>query len=502
MMVKPPRVRLVPTSVAVLAAVLWMLLPVASASAATLVTVTPDTGLSGGQDVTVAASGFVPGDTAGWCEGVASPGPPDPSFCGANTTYTRVVDSNGEITGVFSLQRFIYVPALSRWVDCVDPAESCLVGAAEELDIVGTAAVAPLSFATPPDPPATRGTIRLDEVSGGVTVTGSGFRPGAEVDVHQCASGADHPSACGFAKAWTSTDASGGFQVTVTPDSTVTPAGGTTVDCLPLASQACSIVAAESVDFPGTVVGVPLPEPPPPVPVITPGVGSTVEGDAGSTTVDVPVVLSEPTTTTVTAQWTTLFAPGAPAGQADPTTDYTPVSGTVTFAPGETSQTATVTVSGDTDLEPDEYIVVSFHDPTDAKMGGFWGLGFGGITDDDQATLLPGVALVLEGNAGTATVEVPVALSEPVATTVTAQWTTLFVADAPAGQADPTTDYTPVSGTVTFAPGETSQTIAVTVDGDTDLEPDEYIVVSFRHPTDAKMGGFWGLGFGGITDDD
>ncbi|MGZ4728598.1 MAG: hypothetical protein ACXWB2_12825 [Acidimicrobiales bacterium] len=40
------------------------------------------------------------------------------------------------------------------------------------------------------------------------------------------------------------------------------------------------------------------------------------------------------------------------------------------------------------------------------------------------------------------------------------------------------------------------------IDGDTVVEPDEYVVVSFHHPTNATMGGFWGLGFGVITNDD
>ena len=38
--------------------------------------------------------------------------------------------------------------------------------------------------------------------------------------------------------------------------------------------------------------------------------------------------------------------------------------------------------------------------------------------------------------------------------------------------------------------------------GDLEVESDEYLVVSFRNPTNAVMGGFWGLGFGGITNDD
>ena len=109
-----------------------------------------------------------------------------------------------------------------------------------------------------------------------------------------------------------------------------------------------------------------------------------VEGNSGTTDLNVSVTLSNPSVQTVTAQWTTLFATGAPAGQADPATDYTPASGTVTFAPGETAKTVTISVNGDTLVEPDEYIVVSFTNPTNAKMGGYWGLGFGVITNDDD----------------------------------------------------------------------------------------------------------------------
>jgi hypothetical protein len=63
-------------------------------------------------------------------------------------------------------------------------------------------------------------------------------------------------------------------------------------------------------------------------------------------------------------------------------------------------------------------------------------------------------------------------------------------------------DFTMASGTVSFAPGETQSSVPVSVVGDQIDEPDEYVVVSFSNPTNAKIGGFWGLGFGVITDDD
>jgi len=95
----------------------------------------------------------------------------------------------------------------------------------------------------------------------------------------------------------------------------------------------------------------------------------------------VPVTLSAPSTQTVTVQWFT--GPAGPAPRADPATDFTAASGTVTFAPGDTSESVTISVNGDALVEPDEYLLVSFNHPTNAKMGGYYGLGFGLITNDD-----------------------------------------------------------------------------------------------------------------------
>ena len=140
---------------------------------------------------------------------------------------------------------------------------------------------------------------------------------------------------------------------------------------------------------------------------------------------------------------------------------------------------------------------MSLSNPTNAVIGGFYGLGVGTIVDDDPPpSIVPGQASITEGNSGTKTVQVPVALSAPSGQTVTASWTTLNdSAVAPS-------DYQAASGTVTFAPGQTTKTVAVTINGDTLKEPDERLLVSFRNPVNATMGGFYGLGFGIITNDD
>ncbi|HZJ25554.1 MAG TPA: Calx-beta domain-containing protein, partial [Acidimicrobiia bacterium] len=111
--------------------------------------------------------------------------------------------------------------------------------------------------------------------------------------------------------------------------------------------------------------------------VITPGVGAVAEGDTGTATLSVPVTLAVPNLLTVTAYYQTFgYTAQAPG-------DYTATSGTVTFAPGQTAKTVDIPVVGDTAIEPNEALLVAFSAPTNATIGGFFGLGVGVITDDD-----------------------------------------------------------------------------------------------------------------------
>ena len=83
----------------------------------------------------------------------------------------------------------------------------------------------------------------------------------------------------------------------------------------------------------------------------------------------------------MTAEWATATATGA--SYASASADYTPANGTVTFAPGQLTKTVAVTVRGDTLVEPNEWVIVPFRNPTNAVMGGVWGVGFGAIANDD-----------------------------------------------------------------------------------------------------------------------
>jgi Calx-beta domain len=99
-----------------------------------------------------------------------------------------------------------------------------------------------------------------------------------------------------------------------------------------------------------------------------------------------------------------------------------------------------------------------------------------------------------EGNSGTTPFVFTVSLSAPSAATVTVNFAT---AD---GTATSGSDYTAASGIVTFAPGQTTQTITVNVLGDTVVEPNETFVVNLSTPTNAAIAVAQGTGT--IVNDD
>jgi probable HAF family extracellular repeat protein len=103
-------------------------------------------------------------------------------------------------------------------------------------------------------------------------------------------------------------------------------------------------------------------------------------------------------------------------------------------------------------------------------------------------------AAVTEGNAGTRTAAFTVTLSAASAQTVTVAFATA------GGTATAGSDFQSTSGTLTFAPGETSKTITVQVVGDRLPEPTETFVVNLSGPTNAYIA--TGQGSGTIVDDE
>lgn len=91
-------------------------------------------------------------------------------------------------------------------------------------------------------------------------------------------------------------------------------------------------------------------------------------------------------------------------------------------------------------------------------------------------------ASIAEGQSGTSTVNVPITLNSAATQPVSVQWTTSDLA-ATAGS-----DYQAASGLVSFAAGESSKTVPVTINGDTAIEPTESLRVSLSNPVGATLG--------------
>src|SRR5205814_2734277 len=102
---------------------------------------------------------------------------------------------------------------------------------------------------------------------------------------------------------------------------------------------------------------------------------------------------------------------------------------------------------------------------------------------------------VSEGNSGTTNANFTVTLSTASSKTVTVNYAT---AD---GTATAPSDYVSIpSTTLTFTPGQTTKTIAVSVNGDIVDENDETFTVNLSNPTNATLS--TATGTGTIIDDD
>src|SRR4029077_10497722 len=102
-------------------------------------------------------------------------------------------------------------------------------------------------------------------------------------------------------------------------------------------------------------------------------------------------------------------------------------------------------------------------DPTGAVIAG---AGIGTIRDDETLVSFDPFATVAEGDVGTADAVFTLRLAAPSSVPVTVEYAT-YDGEAFDDPATAWSDYVPATGTVTFAPGTTTQTLTVKVLGDT-----------------------------------
>ena len=120
--------------------------PPSSAQTSPSVTVTPDTGLVGGDVVTLAGTGFEPNSTVYYCEGVVAL-TIDPNNCGV-PYQPLTADGTGALSVGVTVFRFITPSTGGGTIDCAQPTANCGFGAA---NLTLNGAIAPITFT--PQPP-------------------------------------------------------------------------------------------------------------------------------------------------------------------------------------------------------------------------------------------------------------------------------------------------------------------------------------------------------------
>ncbi len=210
-----------------------------------------------------------------------------------------------------------------------------------------------------------------------------------------------------------------------------------------------------------------------------------------SVTVDVPV---RKETEKIVVDYTTVDG-SATAGE----NDYEPKKGQVFFFPGrsvvdpatgenvfqqaKTSKPIEIIVYGDNEAEANEYFDVKLTIATSSQgQEGKQMTGRATINNDDGYAIKIRNKVITEGNEGTETLQFTASLNDKFESRVTANYQTT---DGTATTAN--NDYSPVSGEISFYPGELEKTISVPVHGDTQAEANETFTLSLSNISDSEI---------------
>ena len=183
-------------------------------------------------------------------------------------------------------------------------------------------------------------------------------------------------------------------------------------------------------------------------------------------------------------------------GNATAGSDYRIPTGNaaaVRFAPGATTAAVEIQILDDEAVEEDETFTVTLANPTNANLGAAASSTVT-ITDNEGDPALS----ITDSSAreGGATLTFTVALAPESGQEVTVDYATTD-RSATAGE-----DYTATTGTLTFAAGETAQTITVEITDDDTLEGDEFFAVTLANPANARISLTRGAAIGTIRDNE
>ncbi|MBI5255743.1 MAG: hypothetical protein HY855_04535 [Burkholderiales bacterium] len=177
--------------------------------------------------------------------------------------------------------------------------------------------------------------------------------------------------------------------------------------------------------------------------------------------------------------------------RSDAPADYVSQDGELVFAPGETSKTLQITITDDALVEATEVFWINVYG---SGISTQWYVPVT-VLDNDGPRGTPALSVsdpVVDETLGLA--QFFVTLSQPSASTVTVAYGSVD------GSALAGSDYTAVSGTLSFAPGERVKTVSVPVRDDVLAEPDERFSLALSQATGATLAKGVGVAMIGRSD--
>jgi Ca2+-binding RTX toxin-like protein len=209
-------------------------------------------------------------------------------------------------------------------------------------------------------------------------------------------------------------------------------------------------------------------------------VSSQSEGNSGTTIYSFEIQLNASPYTSQTISWSVAGNGVAAANAAD---FSGALSGSVTFAPGETSKIVQVAVVGDTTVEASETFGFTLSAPT-SGLAISTASATATIVNDDIAVRTVSVAAVTasasEGNNGSIPFAFNITLDQASTATQSVSYNVNGTGPSPTSAGDFSGA---LSGTVTFAPGETTKQIIINALGDTVVEANETFAFNLSSPT-------------------
>ena len=200
---------------------------------------------------------------------------------------------------------------------------------------------------------------------------------------------------------------------------------------------------------------------------------STISESAGMA--DFQVALATPSPQVVTVKYAVTGGTATGGGA-----DFTLTNGMVTFNANETVKTVRFPIVNDTRDEADETIRITLSAPSNATLAN--SVINVTILDDDAPPRVSFSTTASTGSESVAAPKLTVALAAASGQIVTVPYT------VSGGNATSGIDFTLANGSLTFAPGQTTQTIGLAILNDLRHEDAETIVVTLGTPTNALLG--------------